>query len=109
MELLDAIEKAVGLPVRALYSDKIENQVIYKIVPLTDDGVVRSDRLELNIAVSTLEEAEQADRKIRKALLSPGDLKGNGVLDIYLNGGGTLLSEAAVHRLVNYVIVTGVK
>lgn len=108
MELLKVIEEAAGLPIHALYSNKIENQIIYKLVPLTDDGIVRTDRLELNIATQTLEEAEAADRKIRKALLSPGDLKKNGVLDIYLNGGGTLKSEVAIHKLINYIIVTEV-
>lgn len=109
MEILQKIEEASGLPVRALYSDTTENQIIYKLIPLTDNGIIRTDRLELNIAVSSLKEAEEADRKIREALLSPGDLKKNGVLDIYINGGGTLLSEVAVHRLVNYIVILGVK
>lgn len=109
MRILQIIEDASDLPVRALYSDKTENQIIYKLIPLTDNGVIRTDRLELNIAVSSLEEAEEVDRKIRDALLSAGDLKKNGVQDIYINGGGTLLSDVAVHRLVNYIVVMGVK
>jgi len=32
-------------------------------------------------------------------------LKKNGVLDIEINGGGTLQSEVGIHRLVNYTIL----
>ena len=49
--------------------------------------------------------AIELDTAIRQALLSIGDLKKNGVLDIEVNGGGTLQSEIGVHRLVNYTIL----
>lgn len=102
LEILNVIEQASGLPVRALSSDKKEEQIIYNLVPVSDDGILKLDRLELNIICSTLEKAEAADDSIRIALLSAGDLKKNGVQDIAVNGGGTLTSEIGVHRFVNY-------
>lgn len=105
LEILNVIEQASGLPVRALSSDKKEEQIIYNLVPVSDDGILKLDRLELNIICSTLEKAEAADDSIRTALLSAGDLKKNGVQDIAVNGGGTLTSEIGVHRFVNYQIL----
>ena len=38
LEILNVIEQASGLPVRALSSDKKEEQIIYNLIPVSDDG-----------------------------------------------------------------------
>ncbi|VYU55563.1 Uncharacterised protein [uncultured Clostridium sp.] len=105
VKVVDAIAKAVAVPVFPISSSLKGEQIIYNIVPLSDDGIKQSNRLELNIIGKTMARAIELDTAIRQALLSIGDLKKNGVLDIEANGGGTLQSEIGVHRLVNYTIL----
>lgn len=106
IEILNAIEAATSLSINPLSSHQTGEQIIYGIVPLADNGVVKQDRLELNIVAATLARTIEVDTQIRKALLSIGDIEKNGVLSIELNGGGTLESEAGVHRFTNYTITT---
>lgn len=106
IEILNAIEAATDLPINPLSSHQCGEQIVYSIIPLADNGVVKQDRLELNIVCSSLARTIEKDNSIRKALLSIGDLEKNGVLSIELNGGGTLESEVGVHRFTNYTITT---
>ena len=82
VKVIDAIAKAVAVPVFPISSSLKGEQIIYNIVPLTDDGIKQSNRLELNIIGKTMARAIELDTAIRQALLSIGDLKKNGVLVI---------------------------
>ncbi len=105
IEVINAIEAVVSIPVLPLQSKKKQEQIIYNITPNSDDGLVNQSTLELNIVANTLANAEAYDTAIRLALLNTGDTSQvNGINKITLNGGGTLTSEAGVHRFVNYVI-----
>ncbi|MEA4894236.1 MAG: hypothetical protein VB064_03140 [Oscillospiraceae bacterium] len=95
----------VGIPVNPLSGKGAGEQIIYNIVPISDNGVVQVVRLELKILGASLERAELLDKQVRQTLLSIGDEKKNDVLDIYVNGGGTLQSEVGVHRLINFTII----
>lgn len=103
--LLDAIVAASGLSLYPIQSDKKGEQIIYTETPVSDDGVKNQYRLELNIVCDTLAKAITIDKAIRKALLSFGDLKQNNVLNIEINGGGTLTSEVGVHRLLYFSVL----
>lgn len=102
--ILDTISSVSQLPLYPLNSDKTGEQIIYKETPISDDGVIEIYRLELNIVCKTLDKANTIDKEIRKALLNGGDLKKTNLLDIELNGGGTLTSEVGVHRLIYFTI-----
>lgn len=102
--ILDIISSVSQLPLYPLYSDKTGEQIIYTETPVSDDGVIEVYRLELNIICKTLDKANTVDKNIRKALLNGGDLKKIGLLNIELNGGGTLISEIGVHRLIYFTI-----
>lgn len=105
LQVIRAIEQAVNIPVIPLSSDKIQEQVIYTNTPLSDNGIIYSYQLRLNIVANTLANAEIYDEAIRKALLNFGDNNDlNNVLDCQINGGGTLTSTVGVHRITNYII-----
>ena len=54
VKVIDAIAKAVAVPVFPISSSLKGEQIIYNIVPLTDDGIKQSNRLELNIIGKTI-------------------------------------------------------
>lgn len=103
--ILDAISSASGLSLYPISSTHTGEQVIYTEAPISDDGIKNQYRLELNIVCKTLDKVNKTDKAIRQALLSVGDLKKNGVLDIQVNGGGTLTSEVGIHRLLYFNIL----
>ena len=105
--ILDAISSASGLSLYPISSTHTGEQIIYTETPISDDGIKNQYRLELNIVCKTLDKANKTDKAIRQALLSIGDLKQNGVLDIEINGGGTLTSEIGVHRLLYFNVLQG--
>lgn len=47
VKVVDAIAKAVAVPVFPISSSLKGEQIIYNIVPLSDDGIKQSNRLEL--------------------------------------------------------------
>lgn len=101
IEILNIIKQVTGLPIFPLSSDKKTEQVIYKPVPVGDNGIKKQYRIELNIVAKTLANVEHYDDAIRKALLNIGNTtKVKSVTNIELNGGGTLTSEVGVHRLL---------
>lgn len=104
-DIIQIIEGAVSIPVVPLESNTIQEQVIYSITPVSDNGVFSISSLELNIIGNTLANAEQYDEAIRVALLNVGDSnKIENITNIEINGGGTLRSEIGVHRFTNYII-----
>jgi len=105
LQVIRAIKQAINIPVVPLSSDKIQEQIIYTPIPLSDNGIIYSYQLRLNIVANSLANAETYDEAIRKVVLNYGDKNDlSNILDITVNGGGTLTSEAGVHRITNYVI-----
>lgn len=87
-DVLKLLKSATNLPIRFISNDKIEKCIIYNIATISDDGIKRQDRLEVQIVGFDIAEIESEDLKIRKALLSFGD-RTDDFLSIELNGGGT--------------------
>ena len=87
--VLKLLKGATNLPIRLISNDNVEKCIIYKITPISDDGIKRQDRLEVQIVGFDIAEIESEDAKIRKALLSFGD-RTDDFLSIELNGGGMM-------------------
>lgn len=68
-----------------------QNAIVYNFVPMTDDKVKRTDRLEIHIIATSYSNSLQIGELVRKDLLTIGDTKlTDTILNIYLNGGGTM-------------------
>lgn len=104
LQLLTAIEKATGCVLYPISSTDKGEQIIYNVTPIADDGIKKTYRFELNIVSTTLARVEEIDAEIRQALLGKGDSKPNNVLNIEVNGGGTLTSEVGIHRLLYFIV-----
>lgn len=105
IRVINAIKQSVSIPIIPLESNNRGEQVIYCFNPISDDGVKKVYSLKLNIIAKSLSNAETYDLAIRKALLNFGDTcPVSGINKIELNGGGTLTSEAGVHRIMNLII-----
>ena len=105
LTVIKKLKTLVNLPLIPLQSDKLQEQIIYEIIPNNDNGVTSQSTLKLNIICDTLAKCELIDKQIRQGLLSYGDTNTlDSVLNITLNGGGTLTSEKYVHRFINLVI-----
>lgn len=105
--IIKAIESATGLFVKPLKTDKVEECVVYAIVPQTDDGAVATYRLELRIITNTVAKGEEVKSAILSTLLTVGDIPKHGYNECYLNGGGQLYDAdtKTVHTLL-YLYIT---
>ena len=65
-DILKLLKSATDLPIRLISNNKVEKCIIYKLIPINDDGVKRQDRLEVQIVGFDIVEIEQEDLKIRK-------------------------------------------
>lgn len=110
MIITDLYNALVSLkyPVRPFGTDKIEDCIIYNIVPVSNDGAVQQDRLEITVISKDLLTAQRMLEQVKKVLLTVGDTKfNNDILDISLNGGGSLENlETETYHLKAYFIVT---
>lgn len=108
IRVINAIKQAVSIPIVPLEAENTGEQVIYNITPISDNGILKANRLQLNIVAKNLAYAEMYDTAIRKAILNIGDsCPVDGINSITVNGGGTLTSEAGVHRIVYYNVIIG--
>lgn len=74
-----------------LYTMSNEDCIIYKHVPISDDGIKTLDRLELNIISTSYSHTLEIEDRIKDLLLTIGDNQlTSSILDIEVNGGGAL-------------------
>ena len=106
-KLLTLLKNNTELPIRFLSNEKIEKCIIYNFIPLNDDGIIRQDRLQIQIIGTDLKEIEEEDLKIRKSLLILGD-RTDDILKIELNGGGVMKYDKDVSLLskTSFYIIT---
>jgi len=99
---------SLGYPVKPYATDTIEDCILYKLVPVSNDGVKQQDRLEITVISTNLLTAQQMIEKIKCALLTIGDTQfNNDILEISLNGGGSLENvETNTYHLKAYFIMT---
>lgn len=89
--VISALETATNLPVKPVFTTELGNQIIYNHYPLSDDGAVSRQRLELRLVTNTYSEAESYRKQIIGALVPVGDnILIEGITACELNGGGSL-------------------
>lgn len=98
---------SVGYPVKPFGTEIIEDCILYKLVPVSNDGVKQQDRLEITVISTDLLTAYTMLENVKKAILTIGDEKINDdILEISLNGGGSLENiETKTYHLKAYFIV----
>lgn len=106
-KILNVIDGVISIPLKAYYTDKVEECVIYRYNTVLNDGVTAQNKLEVRIMTYTIAKAETIQNAINNALINIGDnIKIDNILDIKLNGGGTLYdgSTKMYHYIINYTV-----
>ena len=86
-----------------LETKSLNDCIIYKHIPVSDDGIKTIDRLEITIIASTYAKSLQIEDRVKSILLTKGDTPLNtSILEIELNGGGALYDgeRNKVHRIL---------
>jgi len=98
---------SLGYPVKPFGTDTIEDCILYKLVPVTCDGIIQQDRLEITAISTNLLTAQQILEDIKSVLLTVGDTQFNDdILEISLNGGGNLENvETNTYHLKAYFVI----
>lgn len=99
---------ALSIPVKPLFTDSIEDCIVYTYNSLTDDGATAQKNLELRLITKTYENAEVMRKKIIELLVPIGDsIKIDGIYSCVLNGGGSLFDEntKTYHTLLYFNLV----
>lgn len=81
--------------------------IVYKFTPITDNKIIRTDRLELTCISDSLGLTYQLDEKIRDIFITYGDDNfNNRVLEIDINGGGSLsdIDSGTYHNTCYFII-----
>lgn len=74
-----------------LYSLSNDDCIIYKHIPVSDDGIKTIDRLEITINTTSYSHSLEIENRVKDLLLTVGDKPfSNSILEIELNGGGAL-------------------
>lgn len=105
-DIIKAIETATQIPVKPFGTETIEKCICYTIYPISDDGVVAQDRLELRLITNTLSEADELKKAILKILLTIGDTEKYNYKSCIVNGGGQLkdFNTNTIHTILYFVI-----
>ena len=87
---------------------KIQDCIVYKLVPLTSDGIEEQNRFSITVISKDMIKAMKILEAVKKVLLTVGDEpKTNNILEISLNGGGDPvenLETGTVHIKANFII-----
>lgn len=89
-------------------SDPSQDCIVYTPVPLEDDKVKETWRIEITTITKTLENSMSIDNAIRNALLTLGDeTLTSGIMQVALNGGGNLFNyETNTYHNTGYYYIT---
>lgn len=99
----------IGYPVKPFGTEDIEDTILYKFYPVSNDGVVSQDRLEITVISQDLKQGYTILDKVKQSLLTVGDNQFNeDILTISLNGGGALenLSTNTYHLKAYFIVTT---
>ncbi|MBS5794885.1 MAG: hypothetical protein KIC92_09100 [Clostridiales bacterium] len=89
-EILNIL-KFLGYKIYPFGTDKIENCVIYNLIPISSNRVIEQSRLEITVICLDIGIGLQMIENIKKVLITLGDNGlNNNILSIELNGGGSL-------------------
>ena len=105
-DLLTQIEEATGLKVKLFYTKEIEPCIVYDVSPISNNGVVAQDNLQLRIIHNSARECIEAEEKINALLLSKGDRLKEDFASIRINGGGFMPQDETntVHKYNFYIV-----
>lgn len=105
IKLLDLIEEATGQDLVFMERDITEG-IVYNIIPITNNGVKRQDKLEIRIISKNISTINELHDKINSVLLTVGDSVDPTIRKITLNGGGLLKQPESelLHHLSYYYI-----
>ena len=92
-KVIEVLKKTVDVPVHPYGTNIVEECVCYTWSPVSNDGAVENNRLELRLITRTVAKAEQLRKSILSALVTVGDEPKNGYNSCYLNGGGSLWDD----------------
>ena len=105
-KLINLIEKETGLQVKLFYTKEVEPCIVYDISPISNNGIVAQDNLQIRIIHNSARECIEAEEKINKLLLSCGDRIGDDFTSARINGGGFMPQDETntVHKYTFYLI-----
>ena len=64
--------------------------IVYKLVPLTDDGIKQHNRFEVQIIANTMAKTIDIEKRVKQLILTKADTPlTNNILKVVMNGGGT--------------------
>lgn len=109
IQILRNNEQLAAIPIEPFSVEAGKNSIVYTFTPLTDNNLVRTDKLEIHIIANNLLDAFAIDMEVRKTLLTTGDTPlANGIQQVEINGGGTLEDTATgtIHAITYYYIVS---
>ena len=87
--------------------DRANNVIVYTFSPVSDEDAKRVDRLEIRIISSELDKAKAIDSRVRQLLKTIGDTANGIMLNVVLNGGGSLEDTAtSLYHIISYYYVT---
>lgn len=102
-------EKFPQMSIEPFFQEGYSKGMVYSCSPLSDDGIVRRDKLEIHLIDNNLKTLCETDNAIRKELLTIADeTLTNEILQISINGGGTMedLITNTYHLITYYNIVS---
>ena len=89
-EILNML-KSLGYKIYPFGTDKIEDCVIYSLIPISSNKVIEQNRLEITVICLDIGIGLQMIENIKQILITLGDNGlNNNMLSIELNGGGSL-------------------
>lgn len=106
--IIKLLRDNINLPINPYNQEGYQNGIVYNFVPLTDNKIVRTERLEIHIIASTLAEAWAIDEEVRHILLTIGDeALIEGINKVEINGGGSLedIATGTKHIITYYYLV----
>lgn len=110
LSVIDALAKACApLPLYAVSTRDLGDCVVYNAYTNYSDAISERARLEVAIITSDDATGRAVEKRIKDALLTFGDEPFcDGVLQIALDGGGTLedVERGKIHRQIYFTIIS---
>ena len=104
----DELKKLIGSHIYPTQTDHLGDCVIYNFHTIYQDKKVQKCRLQINIIATTTAKTVAIEERIKTILLTLGDSPlTNDILQVELNGGGTLYDGAREknHRILYFDII----
>lgn len=105
----EALAALVGNRIEPHSVEGFTDGIVYSFTPLTDNNIVRTDRLEIHIISNNLATCYAIDTVVRSLLLTTGDEPlTNSIHKVEINGGGSMEDAATgtKHLITYYYIVS---